>query len=77
MAAYTDADLGRLRDDRRSIGAYLTGIGVGAVSCMSKKQPCVALFVDRGGVYGALPGAEGTSMGGGLLGGGFDGGKRG
>src|SRR5258708_36996647 len=43
IAAYTDADWGSNRDDRRSIGAYIVRIGCGAVSWKSKKQTCVAL----------------------------------
>ena len=43
IAAFTDADWGSDRDDRRSIGAYIVKIGCGAVSWKSKKQSCVAL----------------------------------
>ena len=43
VVAFTDADWGSHRDDRRSIGAYLIKIGDGAVSWKSKKQSCVAL----------------------------------
>ena len=43
ISAYTDADWGGDRDDRRSIGAYIVKIGCGAVSWKSKKQTCVAL----------------------------------
>ena len=41
IAAFTDADWGSNRDDRRSLGAYIVKIGDGAVSCKSKKQSCV------------------------------------
>lgn len=43
IAAFTDADWGSNRDDRRSIGAYIVKIGCGSVSWKSKKQTCVAL----------------------------------
>jgi hypothetical protein len=43
FCAYTDADWGGDRDDRRSIGAYMVKIGCGTVSWKSKKQGCVAL----------------------------------
>ena len=41
--AYTHADWGSDRDDRRSIGAYVVKVGCGAVSWETKKQTCVAL----------------------------------
>ena len=43
VGAYTDADWGGDRDNRRSIGAYTVKVGCGAVCWKSKKQTCVAL----------------------------------
>jgi hypothetical protein len=43
IAAFTDADWGSHRDDRRSIGAYIVKMGIRAVSWKSKKQSCVTL----------------------------------
>ena len=43
IAAFTDADWGSNRDDRRSIRAYIVNVGDGAVSWKSKGQSCVAL----------------------------------
>jgi hypothetical protein len=43
VAAYTDADWGSHRDDRRSVGAYIIRTGTGTVIWKSKKQSCVAL----------------------------------
>ena len=42
-AAFTDADWGSNRDDRRSIGAYIVKIGDWTVSWKCKKQSCVAV----------------------------------
>ena len=43
LRAYSDADFAGDRDDRKSTGAYVFCIGVGAVSWASKKQDVTAL----------------------------------
>ena len=43
LEGYTDADWVGYKVDRRSTSSFIFSLGIGAISCSSKKQPIVAL----------------------------------
>lgn len=61
LRAYADADWGGDRDDRKSTGAYVFTIGIGAVLWASKKQTVVALSTTEA-EYMALTQAAKSAM---------------
>ena len=61
LAAFTDADWGSHRDDRRAIGAYIIKSAMEPLVGSQNAILCYTL-VDRGGVYGALPSVKRIGM---------------